>query len=159
VVLALCLVGAPTGATATGASPPGAPGVPAPGAPSYGAPPPGAGAPGATPGAAAPPGRERPSTGGTLGPRPIDQLDRAVRQPPPSVPRPPAPSPRADMVWVPDRYLDRPEGTLHVPGHWEQRLSPQEHYVPPLHVCNRSSGECMQVLQGVRPPPEHRTGP
>lgn len=94
---------------------------------------------------------------GTLGPRPIDQLDRAVRQPTPSVP--PAPAPRTDMIWVPDRYLDRPEGSLHVPGHWEQRLNPQEHYVPPLYVCNRSTGECAQIPAGVRPPPETRPGP
>ncbi len=95
--------------------------------------------------------------GGTLGPRPIDQLDRAVRQPLPSLP--PTPPPRTDMIWVPDRYLDRPAGTLHVPAHWEQRLNPQEYYVPPLYVCNRMSGDCTQVPPGVRPPWETRPGP
>jgi hypothetical protein len=95
--------------------------------------------------------------GATLGPRPIDQLERAVRQPPPSLP--PAMAPRQDSVWVPDRYLDRPGGTFHVPGHWEQRLTPQQHYVPPLTVCNSGSGACAQVPAGVRPPPEVRSGP
>ncbi|MGH7391064.1 MAG: hypothetical protein ACREM3_16640 [Candidatus Rokuibacteriota bacterium] len=111
---------------------------------------------GGTPGAGT---RGGPSTygGGTLGPRPIDQLDRAVRQPLPSLPR--APAPRTDTIWVPDRYLDRPEGSLHVPGHWERRINPQEHYVPPLYVCNRSTGECAQIPAGVRPPPETRPGP
>ena len=95
--------------------------------------------------------------GSVLGPRPIDQLDRAVRQPSPSVG--PQPAPRNEMVWVPDRYIDRPEGTFHVPANYEQRLSPTENYVPPLYVCNVGTGACAQVLPGVRPPPERREGP
>src|SRR5262245_11083234 len=95
--------------------------------------------------------------GSVLGPRPIDQLERAVRQAPPSAG--PQPAPRNDMVWVPDRYLDRPEGTFHVPAHYEQRLNPQEHYVPPLYVCNVGTGACAQVAPGVRPPPDLRLTP
>lgn len=97
--------------------------------------------------------------GPTLGPRPLDQLDRAVRRPPPSLPPAPAPTrPRGEQVWVPDRYVDRPEGTYHVPGHWERRIDEQQHYVPPLVVCNNLGG-CVHVPAGVRPPPEVRQGP
>lgn len=95
--------------------------------------------------------------GATLGPRPIDQLDRAVRQPLPALP--PVQAPRPDAVWVPDRFIDRPDGTFHVPGHWERPVNAQQRYVPPLTVCKHGSGECTQVPAGVRPLPEVRTGP
>lgn len=71
---------------------------------------------------------------------------------------PPAPPPRDDRVWVPDRYVDRPTGSVLVPGHWERRLNSREHYVPPLTVCG-SAGACTEVPAGVRPPPDQRQGP
>ena len=62
--------------------------------------------------------------GGSLRPNPAqNQLDRAVRQPLPSLP--PTPAPRSDHIWVPDRYFPSTTGSnIHVPGHWENRQSP-----------------------------------
>jgi hypothetical protein len=94
---------------------------------------------------------------GTPGQRPLDRLENSVKRPLPSLP--PAAPPRSDMVWVPDRYVDREGSTFHVPGHWEQRLNPREHYVPPLTICDDASGACTQVPAGVRPPPESRQEP
>jgi hypothetical protein len=98
--------------------------------------------------------------GGTARPnRAIDQLDRAVRQPLPSLPPTPAP-PRASQVWVPDRYFPTPNGqTLHVPGHWEQQLNNQQYYAPPLPACTQS-GQCVTTPGGVKElPPEIRQSP
>jgi hypothetical protein len=91
--------------------------------------------------------------------RALDALERAVRQPVPQAPA--APVHRTPNVWVPDRYVPDPVrgGTVHVPGHWERRLSDREYYAPPLTVCNSASGECSTVPAGVRPPPETRNDP
>jgi len=97
--------------------------------------------------------------GGSLRPNSaIDQLERSVRKPLPSLP--PAPAPRSDQIWVPDRYFPTPEGgNAHVPGHWEQRLSDREYYVPPLQVCTQA-GQCVTTPAGVRPQaPENRQSP
>ena len=45
-----------------------------------------------------------------------------------------------------------------VPGHWERRLSDQQHYVPPLTV-NTPDGRAIFVPGGVMPPPDRRQSP
>lgn len=88
----------------------------------------------------------------------LDQLERSVTRPVPSLPPPALPA--SDRVWVPDRFLGAPEGgTVHVPGHWEQRLSDREFYVPPLTVCNTVTGACSTLPAGVQPPVETRPVP
>ena len=97
--------------------------------------------------------------GGSARPnRALDQLDRAVRQPLPSLPL--ATPPRSDQVWVPDRYFPAPGGgTTHVPGHWERQINRQEYYAPSLLVCS-SAGPCVTTPAGVRPQaPENRQSP
>ncbi len=94
---------------------------------------------------------------GTPAQRPLEQLERSVRRPLPSLP-PAATAPSGARVWVPDRYVDTPAGTYHVPGHWEQRLNDRELYAPPLVAC-APSGDCIMVPAGVRPLPERRQAP
>ena len=97
--------------------------------------------------------------GGTAQPnRAINQLERAVRQPLPTLP--PAAAPRADQTWVPDRYFPAPGGgTTYVPGHWERQINSQEYYAPSLPACT-SAGQCVTTPAGVRPqPPETRQSP
>jgi hypothetical protein len=93
------------------------------------------------------------ATGGTSTSRSAEQIQRSVTQPLPALP--PAPAPRNDRVWVPDRYVPGPAGTIHVPGHWEQPISSTQSRVPPLVVCD-SGGHCTFVPGGVRPPAEQR---
>ncbi len=90
---------------------------------------------------------------------PLDQLRGAVTRPLPVVPQRDAPRP--DMVWVPDRYIPAPGAPqgVHVPGHWERRTSEREFYVPPLMVCEPTTGVCQTSPAGVRGPVESRTGP
>src|SRR5262249_48304680 len=73
--------------------------------------------------------------GGSLRPNPaLNQLNRAVRQPPPALP--PAHAQRSDQIWVPDRYFSTSVGDIsYVPGHWERRINNQEYYAPSLVVC------------------------
>lgn len=94
--------------------------------------------------------------GGTPSSRAIDQIERSVTRPLPSLP--PAPPPRSDSVWVPDRYLPGPSGLFHVPGHWEQTVAPNEVRVPPMVVCT-PAGECTLVPAGTRLPAEIRQAP
>ena len=94
--------------------------------------------------------------GSTPSSRAIDQIERSVTRPLP--PLPPAPAPRSDSVWVPDRYVPGSAGPVHVPGHWEQRVSPYEVQVPPLVACT-PGGDCALVPGGVRPPAERRQSP
>jgi hypothetical protein len=93
---------------------------------------------------------------GPTGKSALDQLERAVRQPLPSLP--PARAVPVDRLWVPDRYVDTPAGTFHVPGHWEQRLNDQETAIPPLVACT-ADGRCVTVPAGTRPAPEYRQAP
>jgi hypothetical protein len=62
----------------------------------------------------------------------FDRLDRLMTQPVPQVPAPTAPPP-VDM-WVPDRYVQTPQGdsSVVVPGHWERRLTDHEVFTPPF---------------------------
>jgi hypothetical protein len=98
-----------------------------------------------------------------LGPTPtsraVDQINRASRQPLPSVA--PRPVPPADMVWVPDRYVPIPgePGGVLVPGHWERRIGEREYHVPPVTVIKPSDGTLETIPGGVRPPVEERRGP
>jgi len=72
----------------------------------------------------------------------------------------PRQAPRPDMVWVPDRWAPvpgAPEG-VHVPGHWERRLSEREVWVPPLTVI-APGGVQRAWPAGVREPAEARRGP
>lgn len=94
--------------------------------------------------------------GGTPSSRAIDQIERSVTRPLPSLP--PAPPPRSDSVWVPDRYVPGPSGPFHVPGHWEQSVGPNEVRVPPMVVCT-PAGECALVPAGTRVPAEQRQTP
>ena len=89
----------------------------------------------------------------------LDQLERSVTRPLPALPQPDVPRP--DTVWVPDRFIEIPgEGrTVHVPGHWERRISEREFYVPPLVICGAGGGDCRLVPAGVRGPVERRDGP
>jgi hypothetical protein len=87
----------------------------------------------------------------------LDQIERSVTRPLPQAP-PPAPVPRPDSVWVPDRSVATPGGTVHVPGHWERRLPTGDHHVPPLVVCT-PGGQCAPEPGGTRPPPEQRQSP
>ncbi len=67
---------------------------------------------------------------------------------------------RPDMVWVPDRYVPvpgAPQGVL-VPGHWEQRVSDQTVYVPPITIVH-PAGESSVIPGGIRPPADQRIGP
>ena len=92
------------------------------------------------------------------GSKAAEQIERAVRNPLP--PLPPAPASRADQVWVPDRFLPTPTGgQIHVPAHWEQRLSDHEYRVPPLTVCDQSTGQCATTAPGVRGPASTRPEP
>jgi hypothetical protein len=88
----------------------------------------------------------------------LDQLNRSIQRPVPTLPPPTGRSP-AD-VWVPDRYVPVPgqAGGAWVPGHWERRLSDREHYVPPL-VIIMPDGGTVTVPAGVARPPEERQGP
>jgi hypothetical protein len=62
-------------------------------------------------------------------------------------------------VWVPDRHVPRPDGAvLHVPGHWERRLSPREVRVPTLIACT-PTGDCALVPAATRAPADVREGP
>jgi hypothetical protein len=64
--------------------------------------------------------------------RAVDQMNRSSMR---GVPVPPTPvAPRADMLWVPDRYVPipgHPTG-VHVPGHWVQVTPEGRVIVPPL---------------------------
>ena len=65
---------------------------------------------------------------------------------------------RPDLEWVPDRYVPvTGGGTAMVPGHWEQRLSPREVYVPPIVIVTPGTQETIPA--GVRPPVDQRQGP
>ena len=89
----------------------------------------------------------------------LDQLRGAVMRPVPVVP--PRDVPRPDMVWVPDRYIAMPGAPqgVHVPARWERRISEREFYVPPLVICEPTTGVCQMSPAGVRGPVESRSGP
>jgi hypothetical protein len=96
------------------------------------------------------------------GPRPQDPLDAlrdSTRRPLPTVPPQPAPPP-GPKVWVPDRHVTVPgvQGPVHVPGHWERRISEREVYTPPL-VGVAPDGTAVVFPGGVRPVPEQRQSP
>jgi hypothetical protein len=88
----------------------------------------------------------------------FDRLDRLMTQPVPQVPAPTAPPP-TDM-WVPDRYVQTPQGdsSVVVPGHWERRLTDHEVYTPPF-VGATPDGNVMNLPAGVRPPANERQAP
>src|SRR5262245_61081110 len=83
----------------------------------------------------------------------LDGLGRSVTQPVPAIPAP-AGKNGAD-VWVPDRVVPVPgqAGGAMVPGHWERRISDQQHYVPPL-TATTPDGRTITVPAGIAPPPE-----
>jgi hypothetical protein len=97
------------------------------------------------------------ATGTTPSGRVLDRLERAVKTPLPGVPAPQVSRP--NQLWVPDRYVVRPDGViLHVPAHWERSISSTEVYAPPLVACP-TVGECVLVPAGTRPPADVRPGP
>lgn len=89
----------------------------------------------------------------------LDQIERSVTRPLPSVPPPPGPG-RTGRVWVPDRHLPAPDGsTVHVPGHWEYRPPAGEYQTPPLLVCS-PDGRCTTAPATRTPiPPAQRQAP
>ncbi len=97
--------------------------------------------------------------GGTPMSRALDQLEGATMRPVPVAPQ--RTTPRPEMIWVPDRYIQMPGAadTVHVPAHWERPLSPGEFHVPPLLVCEPATGACQLSPAGVRGPADQRPGP
>jgi hypothetical protein len=100
-----------------------------------------------------------PSPGGLRPANPVDALRDSTMRPLPTVPRAPAPPPGRD-VWVPDRHVVVPgvPAPVHVPGHWERRVSEREVYTPPL-VGVAPDGTTVHFPAGVRPAPEFRQSP
>ena len=98
------------------------------------------------------------SSGTTPGGAVFDRLDRSTTRPVPQV-QAPAVSPSVD-VWVPDRYVQTPQGdpSVLVPGHWERRLSDHEVYTPPL-IGTTPNGDVINNPAGVRPPANERQAP
>ena len=97
------------------------------------------------------------TAGTTPSGRVLDRLEQAVKAPLPEIPAPQISRP--DRVWVPDRYVVRPDGVLlHVPAHWESPISSTEVYAPPLVVCP-AVGPCVLVPAGTRAPVNVRPGP
>ena len=92
----------------------------------------------------------------TPGSTPYDRLREETTRPVPRVAPPPARAPGSDLIWVPDRYTRVPgEGNVHIPGHWEQRVSDREVIVPPL-TGRTEDGRVIQLPAGRQPPPEER---
>lgn len=100
-----------------------------------------------------------PSPGGLRPQDPLDALRDSTRRPLPTVPPRAAPPPGRD-VWVPDRHVTVPgvPDPVHVPGHWERRVSEREVYTPPL-VGVTPDGTPVLIPGGVRPVPELRQSP
>jgi hypothetical protein len=88
----------------------------------------------------------------------LDQLERSVTRPLPSVP--PPPPGRSQRIWVPDRHVPAPDGSaIRVPGHWEYRQPSGEYQRPPLLVCT-PDGRCATAPgTDTRIPPEQRQSP
>jgi hypothetical protein len=105
-------------------------------------------------------GQTAPPGGTTPGGEMLDRLREDTTRPIPRVPPRPATPPGPDMIWVPDRRVRLPgvAGSVLVPGHWEQRLSEHEVYVPPLTV-RTEDGRTIQLPAGPRPPPDERSSP
>lgn len=99
------------------------------------------------------------SPGGLRREDPLDALRDSTRRPLPTVPPRPTP-PSGRDVWVPDRQVTVPgvAGPVHVPGHWERRISDREVYTPPL-VGVAPDGSGVYFPGGVRPVPELRQSP
>ena len=111
-------------------------------------------------------GGAMPGLGSATGARPggpssgaIDQIQRSVTRPLPSVPPPAAPG-RPERIWVPDQHLpSRDSGTVLMPGHWEYRYPTGEYQVPPLQACS-PDGRCASTPGGeTRLPPVQRQSP
>jgi hypothetical protein len=64
------------------------------------------------------------------------------------------------MIWVPDRHVRVPgvEGSVRVPGHWEQRVSEHEVYVPPL-TGQTQDGRIVEFPAGRQKLPDARQSP
>src|SRR5437588_10389498 len=105
-----------------------------------------------------PAGAQLPSPLMTPRSRALDQLRNSSMRPIPTTP--PAATARPDSTWVPDRFVTVPgtPGQVHVPAHWERRLSDGESYVPPLTGLT-PDGRVIQVPAGVYPPADQRLGP
>src|SRR5437879_12787266 len=93
-------------------------------------------------------GAPLPSTLTTPRSRALDQLRNSSMRPIPTTP--PAATARPDSTWVPDRFVTVPgtPGQVHVPAHWERRLSDGESYVPPLTGLT-PDGRVSRVPAGV----------
>jgi hypothetical protein len=89
----------------------------------------------------------------------LDQIERSVTRPLPSVPPPAAPRP-SERIWVPDRHVPSPDGrAIHVPGHWEYRDSSGTYQRPPLPACT-ADGRCATTPgTDTRIPPDQRQNP
>ncbi len=93
------------------------------------------------------------SSGGNI----YRNLDRAVTRP---LAVPPPSTPSAPSTWVPDRYVTVPgvQNPVHVPGHYEQSISPTEAYTPPL-IGTSPDGTQVVFPAGVRPRVDERQAP
>jgi hypothetical protein len=104
---------------------------------------------------------QTPPPGGTTpGGGIFDRLREDTTRPMPTAPPPPPAPTRSDMIWVPDRSVPVPgvPGIVLVPGHWEQRLSDHEVYVPPL-TGRTDDGGTIQLPAGRQLPPDERVSP
>jgi hypothetical protein len=89
----------------------------------------------------------------------VDRINAASRTPLPVLPaQPPI---RADMVWVPDRYVPLPSGPTpaHVPSHWERRVGDREVFAPPTSIVDPGRGTIELVPARITTPAESRVGP
>ena len=91
--------------------------------------------------------------------RAVDQINRQWTQPVTTAPS--RETPRADQVWVPDRYvvIAGESAPVLVPGHWERRISDSEFDVPALTIFRPSTGAHETFPGGVRGPVETRPAP
>ena len=81
-------------------------------------------------------GAAMPSLGPTTTQQAVNQINRSVTRPLPSLAAPTVPQP--NTTWVPEHFT---LGDVRVPGHWEHHLPDGSTYVPPLVIDDPRTGE------------------
>ena len=95
----------------------------------------------------------QPHFGPTTTQQAVDQINRSVTRPVPSVPPPVVARPSS--IWVPEHFT---VGDVKVPGHWQQRLPDGSLSVPPLVVDDPRTGP--RLIPGhVAPGPSAEQNP